>query len=66
MYDKFVGFIGDMESIGKSIKSSQTAYDGAISKLTEGNGNLTKSAEKIKGLGAKANKQLDQKYIGED
>ncbi|MGZ3821535.1 MAG: DNA recombination protein RmuC [Mucilaginibacter sp.] len=66
MYDKFVGFIGDMEGIGKNIKQSQTAYDSAISKLTEGNGNLTKTAEKIKGLGAKANKQLDQKYLDED
>ncbi len=66
MYDKFVGFVGDMEGIGKNIKLSQNAYDNAISKLTEGNGNLTKTAEKIKGLGAKANKQLDQKYIGEE
>jgi DNA recombination protein RmuC len=63
MYDKFVGFVGDMESIGKNIKQSQGAYDNAINKLTEGNGNLTKTAEKIKSLGAKANKQLDQKYI---
>lgn len=66
MYDKFVGFVADMESIGKNIKQSQGAYDNAISKLTEGNGNLTKTAEKIKILGAKANKQLDQKYIESD
>jgi DNA recombination protein RmuC len=63
MYDKFVGFVNDMEGIGKNIKLSQSAYDNAINKLTEGNGNLTKTAEKIKSLGAKANKQLDQKYI---
>jgi DNA recombination protein RmuC len=63
MYDKFVGFVSDMENIGKNIKQSQAAYDSAINKLTEGNGNLTKTAEKIKGLGAKANKQLDQKFI---
>ncbi len=63
MYDKFVGFVGDMESIGKNIKQSQGAYDNAINKLSEGAGNLTKTAEKIKNLGAKANKQLDQKYI---
>jgi DNA recombination protein RmuC len=66
MYDKFVGFVGDMEGIGKNIKLSQTAYDNAFNKLVEGNGNLTKTAEKIKGLGAKANKQLDQKFIGEE
>src|SRR6195952_966160 len=66
MYDKFVGFIGDMEGIGKNIKQSQAAYDSAINKLTEGNGNLTKTAEKIKSLGAKANKQIDQKYLSEE
>src|ERR1700744_4017806 len=66
MYDKFVGFVGDMESIGKNIKQSQSAYENAINKLTEGNGNLTKTAEKIKSLGAKANKQLDQKYLDQE
>ncbi|MEO8884458.1 MAG: DNA recombination protein RmuC [Mucilaginibacter sp.] len=66
MYDKFVGFVTDMENIGKNIKQSQTAYDNAINKLTEGNGNLTITADKIKKLGAKANKQLDQKYLGDD
>jgi len=66
MYDKFVGFVGDMEGIGKNIKLSQTAYDSAFNKLVDGNGNLAKTAEKIKNLGAKANKQLDEKYIGED
>jgi DNA recombination protein RmuC len=63
MYDKFVGFVGDMEGIGKNIKQSQNAYDSAFNKLVDGNGNLTKTAEKIKSLGAKANKQIDQKYV---
>ncbi len=66
MYDKFVGFVTDMEGIGKNIKQSQTAYDNAFNKLVDGNGNLTKTAEKIKSLGAKANKQIDQRYIGEE
>ena len=63
MYDKFVGFVNDMESIGKNIKQSQTAYDNALNKLSDGNGNLTKTAERIKNLGAKTSKQLDQKYL---
>ncbi|MGY4539808.1 DNA recombination protein RmuC [Mucilaginibacter sp. UYNi724] len=66
MYDKFVGFVGDMEGIGKNIKQSQDNYDKALNKLTDGRGNLTVTAEKIKKLGAKANKQIDQKYIGEE
>jgi DNA recombination protein RmuC len=66
MYDKFVGFIGDMEGIGKNIKQSQDSYDKALNKLVVGRGNLTVTAEKIKKLGAKANKQIDVKYIGEE
>jgi DNA recombination protein RmuC len=66
MYDKFVGFVSDMENIGKNLKSGQLAYDNALSKLSEGNGNLTITADKIKKLGAKATKQLDEKYIGEE
>jgi len=66
MYDKFVNFINDMESIGKNIKQSQAAYDGAMNKLIEGTGSLSKTADKIKNLGAKATKQLDQKYSGEE
>ncbi|MBS1524293.1 MAG: DNA recombination protein RmuC [Bacteroidetes bacterium] len=66
MYDKFVGFVGDMEGIGKNIKQSHAAYEGAMNKLVDGNGSLTKTADKIKSLGAKANKQLDQKYLDEE
>jgi len=65
MYDKFVGFLGDMDSIGRNINQTQSAYNTALNKLSEGRGNLTTTAEKIKKLGAKADKQIDQKFIGE-
>jgi DNA recombination protein RmuC len=63
LYDKFVGFIADMEGIGKNIRLSQDAYDKAINKLHTGNGNLAATSEKIKALGAKTNKQIDNKYL---
>lgn len=63
MYDKFAGFIVDMEGIGKSIRSTQDSYDKALNKLSTGRGNLTITADKIKRLGAKADKQIDQKYL---
>lgn len=63
MYDKFVGFIADMETIGKHIKNGQDAYDKAINKLSVGAGNLTNTSEKIKKLGAKTTKQIDTKYL---
>ncbi|TDQ09561.1 DNA recombination protein RmuC [Pedobacter metabolipauper] len=63
MYDKFVGFLTDMESIGKNIKQSQDAYDRALNKLSTGAGNLSNTSEKIKKLGAKATKQIDTKFL---
>jgi DNA recombination protein RmuC len=63
MYDKFFNFVEDLEDIGKNLKQTEKAYDKAINKLSTGSGNLTVTADKIKKLGAKASKQLDQKYI---
>jgi DNA recombination protein RmuC len=63
MYDKFVGFLSDMESIGKNIRQSQDSYDKALNKLSSGAGNLSSTAEKIKKLGAKTNKQIDGKFL---
>ena len=65
MYDKFVGFAVDMESIGKNIKQSQESYEKAFNKISTGRGNLATTAEKIKKLGAKTNKQIDQKFLNE-
>lgn len=63
MYDKFVGFLTDMEGIGRNLKLSQDAYDKAINKLSTGTGNLSNTSEKIKKLGAKATKQIDTKFL---
>jgi DNA recombination protein RmuC len=63
LYDKFVGFVEDMEKIGKSIDTSKTAYDSAINKLHKGSGNLVKRAQDIEKLGAKTTKQLSSKFI---
>lgn len=63
LYDKFVGFIEDMDKISKSIDSSKTAYDNAISKLKDGKGNLISSVERIKKLGAKTTKSIPEKYL---
>lgn len=63
MYDKFVGFLNDMESIGKNIRLSQDAYDKALNKLSKGSGNLSSTSEKIKKLGAKTTKQIDTKFL---
>ncbi len=63
LYDKFVGFMEDMEKISKSIDSSKMAYDSALNKLKDGRGNLISSVERIKKLGAKTTKTLPEKLI---
>jgi DNA recombination protein RmuC len=65
LYDKFVGFIADMETIGKNLNTTQKTYDAAINKLQTGSGNLVGRVEKIKKLGAKATKALPTKMLEE-
>ncbi len=58
MYNKFVGFMEDMEKVGRQIENSQNAYTDAMKKLGTGKGNLVNRAEAIRKLGAKASKSL--------
>ncbi len=58
LYDKFVGFVSDMENINKAINNASDAYGKAMNKLSEGRGNILNSIESLKKLGAKATKQL--------
>jgi DNA recombination protein RmuC len=48
LYKKFVGFVDDLEKVGKSINDATKSYDNAFSKLKSGNGNLIGQVEKLK------------------
>jgi len=63
MYDKFVGFLGDMNKIGKQISTVQHSFQDSMKKLHTGSGNLIKRAEKIKSLGAKTNKRVNENLV---
>lgn len=65
LFDKFVGFIADMERIGKSISNSQSSYNDAMNKLHTGSGNLVSRVESIKKLGAKTTKELPRLMLDE-
>lgn len=62
LYDKFVGFLEDLNKIDKGLKSSQSAYDEAVKKLQFGSGNLVGRVEKLKVLGAKTTKNLPANF----
>jgi len=63
LYDKFVGFVESLISVGKQMDSAKENYEKAMGQLSEGRGNLVNRAEKLKKLGAKANKTLPDKLI---
>jgi DNA recombination protein RmuC len=66
LYDKFVGFSEDLSKIKLNIDRASGAYDDAIKKLKSGNGNIIRTAEKIKELGAKTNKSLPSELIEDE
>ncbi|MFT4731511.1 MAG: DNA recombination protein RmuC [Gammaproteobacteria bacterium] len=59
MYDKFYGFVTDMEKIGRNIDATAKAYEAAMGKLSTGRGNLVRQAEQFKKLGVTPTKSLD-------
>lgn len=67
LYDKFSGFVDDMDKIGKQMGMLQQTYDNAMGKLKTGTGNLIGRVEKLKQLGAKTTKTLpksdDEKIV---
>lgn len=63
LYDKFVGFVSDMEKINKGISQADAAYKAAMNKLSEGSGNLIRSTEKIRKLGLTTKKQLPESFL---
>ena len=66
LYDKFVGFVKDMENIERSLNSAQNHYNDAFNKLSSGRGNLVRRAEQLKELGAKTNKSIPDNLIDEN
>ncbi len=65
LYDKFVGFIENLEVVGKKLQDAQLSYDAAFKQLGSGKGNIISKIEELKKMGANANKQLPTKLISE-
>jgi DNA recombination protein RmuC len=63
LYEKFAGFVGDVEEIGRRLGAAQQSYDDAHGKLTSGKGNLIRQVERIRELGLKPAKVLPARLI---
>ena len=63
LLDKFVGFVEDLEDVGRKLDSTRLSYDASMNKLATGKGNLIRRTEKIKELGAKPTKELPKTLL---
>lgn len=66
LYDKFVGFVDNLERIGKNIDQAKNSYNDAFKQLSSGNDNLIVQTQKLKNLGIKNKKNLPQGLGEED
>ena len=63
LYEKFVGFVNDLEKVGASLKQAQGYYDESHKKLASGSGNLARQAQLLLELGIKSSKSLPSKIL---
>ncbi len=66
LYNKFVGFVDDLQKVGQRLDTAKASYDAAMGKLQTGSGNLVGQAETLRKLGAKTTKVLPEAMRLED
>lgn len=60
LYDKFVGFISNLQDVGDHLQKAQNKYGEAYKQLSTGSDNLVTQATKLKELGLKTKKSLKE------
>ena len=62
LYDKFIGFLGNIEDIGKALQKATDAHEKGVGQLSSGSGNLISRVEKLRALGIRAKKELPASF----
>lgn len=63
LYDKLVGFVDELKTVGSRLDQAKASYDDAVKKFSEGRGNVVRQAEMLKALGVKPKKSLPQELL---
>ncbi len=66
LYDKFVGFTGDMDKIESKLLDAQSAFGSAKGKLISGKGNMVSIAQKTKKLGVKSKREFGESWTSKE
>jgi len=65
LFDKFVGFLGNIQEIGKSLQKAVGAHEKAVGQLSIGSGNLIGQAKKLKAMGIRTKKEVPSNFSQE-
>jgi len=63
LYDKFVGFANDLETLGSALGKAESSYSAAMKKLSTGRGNLVRQVEMLQNLGIRSQKQMPKSLL---
>ncbi len=63
LYDKFTGFVKNLESVGSYIEKAHGKYNEAYKQMSTGNDNLVLQATKLKNLGIKNKNELSKELV---
>ncbi|MBN2675737.1 MAG: DNA recombination protein RmuC [Alphaproteobacteria bacterium] len=66
LYDKVAGFVEDMDKLGLQIQTTQRTYRDAMTKFSEGKGNILSKTQKLKELGSKTTKSISKTDLIEE
>jgi len=66
LYDKLVGFVEELDSVGQRLDQAHDAWSTAKGRLTTGRGNVIRQTEMLKTLGAQTKKSLPASYLDAD
>jgi len=63
LYNKFVGFVSDLDKVDNQLRLARDSFDSAYHKLVTGRGNLVRQAEMLKDFGVRPTKSLPNDLI---
>ena len=63
LYDKFSGFVDNLEGVGRKLEDATVAYTEAFKQLSKGRGNILTRVQELKKMGATASKTLPDRLL---
>ena len=63
LYDKFAGFVENLQGVGERLSQAQQSYEKAFGQLSRGAGNLLRQTDMLRTLGARTTRRLEDELV---